>query len=186
MSLEIKRERGGTVTVALDAHEIAVVRHAFGELVELLDSRADSAPTPIEIVPGVLDPFAESGTRERPDDPALARLLPDAYGDDDPGATGEFRRYTEADLIAYKRGNADTLLGTLGDGSAPVRLVNDQVRAWLYAVNDLRLTLGTRLEIDEGYVERMAALEPDDPQLPAFYLYEWLTALQDGLVRVAR
>lgn len=186
MSLEIKRERGGIVTVALDPHEIAVVRHAFGELVDLLDSRAESAPAPVEIVPGVLDPFAESGTRDKPADPALARLLPNAYGDEDPGATGEFRRYTEADLVAYKRGNAETLLATLGDGSEPIRLEQPQVRAWLYSINDLRLTLGVRLDIDEGYGERMAALEPDDPQLPAYYLYEWLSALQDGLVRVAR
>jgi hypothetical protein len=32
----------------------------------------------------------------------------------------------------------------------------------------------------------MAALPPEDPRMPLFYLYEWLSALQDGLVRVAK
>lgn len=187
MSLEIKKVRGGHVTVGLDEHEVAVVRHAFGELVDLLDSRsAESTPsTAAQVIPGVLDPFADAGSRDRPADPALARLLPDAY-QSDPEATGEFRRYTEADLVAYKRGNATTLLATLGDGSEPVQLTQEELRCWLYAINDLRLTLGARLEVTEDYVEHLAALPPEDPRLPAFYLYEWLAALQDGLLRVAR
>ena len=41
MSLDIKRERGGTVTVALDAHEVMVVRSALDQMSELFDSRGD-------------------------------------------------------------------------------------------------------------------------------------------------
>jgi hypothetical protein len=89
-------------------------------------------------------------------------------------------------VLAFKRGNLKTMLATLGDGAEPVRLDADQVRSWLYAINDLRLTLGTRLELAEGYGEVMAALPPEDPRLPLYYLYEWLSALQDGLVRAAK
>ncbi len=188
MSLEIKRERGGTVSIALDEHEVMVMRSACEQLSELFDSRdldADRAGTESTVIPGVLDPFADSERKTRPDDPALARLLPDAYPDD-PDATGEFRRYSESDVLAFKRGNLGTMLSTLGDGEAPVRLNSDELHSWLYAINDLRLTLGTRLELEEGYGEVMAALPPEDPRLPLFYLYEWLSALQDGLVRAAR
>lgn len=189
MSLEIKRERGGTVTVALDAHEVMVVRSACDQLSELFEVResqdvVDGTP-PTEVIPGVLDPFADSGPKSRPDDPALARLLPDAYPDDI-DATGEFRRYSEADVLAFKRGNLRTMLATLGDGADPVRLDQGQVQSWMYAINDLRLTIGTRLELEDGYGEVMAALPPEDPRLPLYYLYEWLSALQDGLVRVAK
>jgi hypothetical protein len=189
MSLEIKRERGGTVTVALDAHEVVVVRSACEQLGELLEVRESQdvidGTTPDEVIPGVPDPFADSGPKTRPDDPALARLLPDAYPDD-ADATGEFRRYSEAEVLAFKRGNLQTMLATLGDGAEPVRLDRETLQSWLYAINDLRLTIGTRLELEEGYGELMAALPPEDPRLPLFYLYEWLSALQDGLVRAAK
>ncbi|GAA0619730.1 DUF2017 domain-containing protein [Sporichthya brevicatena] len=188
MSLDIKRERGGVVTIALDEHEVLVVRSACQQMAELFDSRDGDAPrggTESTVIPGVLDPFADTAEKSLPDDPALARLLPDAYPDDIE-ATGEFRRYSESDVIAFKRGNLTTMLATLGDGTEPVRLDREQVHAWMYAINDLRLTIGTRLELEEGYVEQMAALPPEDPRLPLYYLYEWLSALQDGLIRVAR
>jgi hypothetical protein len=186
VSLDIKRERHGVVTVALDPHEVMIVRSACEQLGELLDFRGeDNHGAESAAIPGVLDPFADSGPRERPDDPALARLLPDAYPDD-VDATGEFRRYSEADVLAFKRGNLRTMLGTLGDGSEPIRLNAEQVQSWMYAINDLRLTIGTRLELEEGYVDEMAALPPEDPRLPLYYLYEWLSALQDGLIRVAK
>jgi hypothetical protein len=189
MSLDIKRERGGTVVIALDAHEVMVVRSACEQLGELFESResqdvVDGTP-PSEVIPGVRDPFADSEPKTRPDDPALARLLPDAYPDDIE-ATGEFRRYSEAEVLAFKRGNLETMLATLGDGAEPIRLGRDQMHSWLYAINDLRLTIGTRLGLEEGYGELMAALPPEDPRLPLFYLYEWLSALQDGLVRAAK
>ncbi|MBA3745106.1 DUF2017 domain-containing protein [Sporichthya sp.] len=189
MSLEIKRERHGFVTVALDEHEVMVVRSACEQLGELFESRESAdivgGVAPVEVIPGVLDPFSDSGPKIRPEDPALARLLPDAYPDD-ADATGEFRRYSEADVLAFKRGNLQTMLGTLGDGAEPIRLDQAQVQSWMYAINDLRLTIGTRLDLEEGYGELMAALPPEDPRLPLFYLYEWLSALQDGLVRVAK
>ena len=186
MSLEIKRERHGIVTVDLDAHEVMVVRSACEQLGELFDSRGDGTQgAESAAIPGVMDPFADTNPKERPDDPALARLLPDAYPEDIE-ATGEFRRYSESDVLAFKRGNLRTMLSSLGDGAEPIRLDATQVQSWMYAINDLRLTIGTRLELEEGYGEEMAALPPEDPRLPLFYLYEWLSALQDGLIRVAR
>ena len=56
-----------------------------------------------------LDPLAAMvgiGTAtEAPDDPALARLLPDAYGED-ADASAEFRRYTELSLREKKQAQA--------------------------------------------------------------------------------
>lgn len=180
----IRKERHGVVTIALDPGEALVVRAAFADLAALLDERAgpaeDTAP---EVVPGVPDPFLSidmTGPLKLPGDPALARLLPDAYKDD-PAANADYRRFTEPDLVAAKQTNIRVLLETLGEGGE-IRLGRDELRAWLHALNDLRLALGSRLDIEDGYEEVLAAMEPGDPRLPGFALYEWLTALQDALV----
>jgi hypothetical protein len=190
----IRKERGGVVSLALDPVEAAVIRGAFADLMSLLDDRAGSGgPTAaVELAPGLVDPFTEADATPAtpPDDPALARLLPDAYNDD-PEAAAEFRRFTERDLVAGKLANIKALLGTLEEAGldAPageprrVRLDSAALDAWLWALNDLRLALGSRLEIEDGYEEQIAGLPLDDPRLPHFALYEWLTGLQDALVR---
>lgn len=190
----IRKERGGVVSLTLDPVEAAVLRDAFADLMYLLGDRAaPGGPTAVLEIDGVVDPFAEmEGTPGTPPaDPALARLLPDAYADD-PGASAEFRRFTERDLVAGKQANIKALVATLDqaglDGTPAgeprrIRLDGAALDAWLHALNDLRLALGSRLEISDGYEEQVAAMELDDPRLPHFALYEWLTGLQDALVR---
>jgi len=181
-SARLKRERGGTIVLSLDAAEVEVIRGAFGDLLALFDSHAPAAPL-TEIAPGLADPFAAVGAGELPADPVLARLLPDAYPDD-PVAAAEYRRFTEGDLLAAKRANIGVLLAGLEEAGrvGRVRLDPETAQIWLVALNDLRLALGTRLGIEEDYEAMIEALEPDDARMPAFALYEWLTALQDSLV----
>ena len=116
-----------------------------------------------------------------PEDEVLARLLPEGYRDD-PEAAAEFRRFTERDLRSRKIAAASTVLSTLGSGGK-ITLDADRAQAWLLLLNDLRLAIGTRLSITEDYEAVAASLAPDDPQLPMYELYEWLTWLQDSLVR---
>lgn len=115
-------------------------------------------------------------------DPALRRLLPDAYrGDDDSAA--EFRRYTEDSLAERKVQNALTVIRTLESASShgpaiEVRLDAPAVQAWLRSLTDIRLTLAARLGIeadgDEG---------PDDEQgLATREVYDWLGFAQGSLV----
>jgi hypothetical protein len=183
MIARIKRERGGTIALFLGPGEIALIRGAFAELLTLFDSHQQETGPAAEIAPGVLDPFAAQGSDRVPDDPALARLLPDAYSDD-PAAAAEYRRYAEGDLLAAKRANAGVVLAGLNEAEqhGHVRLDPETVHIWLIALNDLRLAMGTRLEIEEDYEALIDMLEPDDPRLPVFELYEWLTALQDSLI----
>lgn len=119
---------------------------------------------------------------ERPADPVLARLLPDAYNDD-PEAAGEFRKYTESSLREAKKYFAQTLLETLPPGGGRVKLTADQARDWLRALNDVRLMFGVRLEVTEDFEEQLAGLDPQDPRLAAFEVYGWLGAVQESLVR---
>lgn len=117
-----------------------------------------------------------------PEDPVLARLLPDAYPDD-AAAAGDFRRYTENDLRSGKVAAAHTVLATLPEAGGQIRLSTDDAQAWLRALNDVRLALGVRLSITEDFQERMARLDPDDPRSAYFWVYDWLTYLQETLVR---
>ena len=103
------------------------------------------------------------------DDPAAARLFPPGYPDD-PEAEEEYRRMVRDDLVAGRVGALEVMEATIEAD----RLTEDQLVAWLGALNDLRLILGTRLEVTEELYERPVA--PDDPRAPAFALYHlsWL------------
>jgi hypothetical protein len=60
-----------------------------------------------------------------------------------------------------------------------VRLDLDQAAAWLRTSNDLRLALGTRLDVTEDTEPPEDFTEERDHQLGVYY---WLTAVQGSLV----
>jgi hypothetical protein len=179
---------GGGAAVALDEVEIAILRSLAVQLLELIgpgDEPADGED-PLAAL------FAE-GPSEPPTDPALARLFPEAYGDEDSelrAASAEFRRFTENDLRTRKRDDALTVVRTLdalpsGEEGGVLTLSADECRNWLGALNDLRLTIGTRLEVsdeDEGGEGSLYRLPDSDPRKPMVMAYLWLGALQETLV----
>lgn len=133
---------------------------------------------------GPVDPLAElvgiDPTAARPEDPALARLFPDAY--EDPAEANEFRRFTQRDLRATKVANLTTATESL-ERPNPTQLSHAECLAWLGALNDLRLTLGTRLEVGEEAPEDLLTLPEDDPRRAMHLVYDWLTYHQDRLVQ---
>src|SRR5215217_2307307 len=77
-----------------------------------------------------------------PDDPRLRRLSPTAYPDD-PVKEAEFRRMVHEELVASRLAALDLVAATLhADG-----LDQEQLSAWMQAVNSLRLVLGTALDV---------------------------------------
>ena len=125
------------------------------------------------------------GADTPPEDPVLARLLPDGYRDD-PEAAGEFRRYTEPALRSAKHQAAQEMLDTLPESGGRIQLTQDQALSWLKALNDVRLALGVRLGVTEEFEEQWSRLKPDDPQWSAFEVYAWLGAVQESLVQAMR
>ncbi|GII45890.1 hypothetical protein Psi02_23140 [Planotetraspora silvatica] len=166
------KSSGKGVSVKLDAGEVSLLVSLVSQVLDLVEPGA-TGDDPLERALGI-------GSPETPSDPVLARLFPAAYADDDKAA-GEFRRYTEATLRDGKRADAATLLETVEPGK--VQLTADQAMAWLRAINDVRLALGVRLEVTEEVHEEIAGMSEDDPRYPAFVTYDWLTYLQDTLVR---
>ncbi len=125
------------------------------------------------------------GPTSTPEDPVLARLFPDAYGDDR-DAAGDFRRYTEQGLRDGKVAAARTVLATLPDEGGRIRLSADDAEAWLRALNDVRLALGVLLEITEDYERELASVTGSDTRSAYLQVYDWLTFLQETLVRSLR
>jgi hypothetical protein len=129
-----------------------------------------------------LERLFDDSVPDAPEDPVLARLLPDAY-QDDPKAAGEFRKYTESSLREAKKYFAQTLLDTLPASGGRVKLTSDQARDWMRALNDVRLSFGVRLEVTEDFEEQLGTLDPEDPRFAAFEVYGWLGAVQESLVQ---
>jgi hypothetical protein len=143
------------------------------------DSDPGEPPDPLDDLARLL---GQTGPATPPDDPVLARLLPDAYTGDDEAAR-DFRRFTEQELRNGKAAAARTVLGTLPEDGGRVRLSEEEAQVWLRALNDVRLALGVRLSITEDFDARAADLDPADPRSAYMWIYDWLTFLQETLVR---
>jgi hypothetical protein len=135
-----------------------------------------------EDLASILDPGDPAGP---PEDPVLARLFPDVYGDDAEAAS-DFRRYTEQGLRDGKVAAARTVLATLPDEGGRVRLSAGDAEAWLRALNDVRLALGVIVGITEDYERELADVTATDPRSAYLQVYDWLTFLQETLVRSLR
>lgn len=56
------------------------------------------------------------------------------------------------------------------------------MRRWLGALNDLRLTIGIRLEVTEDDEEGLYQLPDSDERKPLVMAYLWLGAMQESLL----
>ena len=198
-----RRTSGRGVRARFDAPEAVLLRSLIELVVDLLtdpDADRPSVPGAPGVPPGLagetLDPgapgvpspaeleamFGSGRPAQTPQDPALARLLPDAYRDD-PDAAGEFRRFTEESLRNAKQESARIVLDTLPADGGPVKLSGEQAQSWLRALNDVRLALGVRLGVTEEFEEQWQELDPVDPRWAAFEVYAWLGAVQESLVQ---
>ena len=109
-----------------------------------------------------------------PDDPSLERLFPPAYDDD--RAAAEYRRLMQDELLSGHR----AAFAVLEETAARERLSAEEAEAWLRALNDLRLVLGTRLDVQEDTFAE--GLDLRDPRAPELAVYGYLTWLQGSLV----
>jgi hypothetical protein len=164
------------VHLELEEVETALLRSLAAQLLEFVAPESGEHEDPLVELVG-LDPSAST-----PEDPALKRLLPDAYRDD-ADASSQFRRYTERDLRARKARSAQLVIADLDAGGQSIDISGDGVDAWLGFLNDTRLTLGVRLDITEESHDELASLPEDDPRATLFQVYDWLTFLQESLVQ---
>ncbi|HEY2450881.1 MAG TPA: DUF2017 domain-containing protein [Mycobacterium sp.] len=166
---------------ALDGHESSLLKNLVGSMIGLLDERESSSPPDeLEQITGM-----KTGNTERPDNVTMQRLLPDFSQPDNTaprdteGLNAALRSLHEPAIIEAKRVAAQQLLDTIPEDGGRFELTEDAANAWVAAVNDLRLALGTMLDIRPDGPDRL----PDDHPLAAhFDVYQWLTVLQEYLV----
>jgi Domain of unknown function (DUF2017) len=114
------------------------------------------------------------------DDPVRERLFPAAYRDDDKAAA-EYRSLTEESLREDRAVRLGECRAELPSGAGDVDLDDRAAQRWLTVLTDLRLAIGTRLNVAE---DDDPAIDPADPDAQLRAIYQWLTALQDSLVHV--
>jgi len=115
-------------------------------------------------LPGQLRELLDSG------DPSLRRLFPEAHPDDKE-RQAEYERLVGDELLEGHRAALDTLEAT----AEAERLNEEQLLAWARAINELRLVLGTRLDVTEDMATH--------PDADAFAVYTYLGFLQEQVVQ---
>jgi hypothetical protein len=109
------------------------------------------------------------------DDPSLVRLFPPAYRED-LDASAEFAGLERGALLDGKR----SALRVLEETATAERVSEAELTAWMTAINDLRLVLGTRLDVSEESYG--IPVDPTDPRAPEWALYHYLSWLQEQVV----
>jgi hypothetical protein len=122
-------------------------------------------------LPGELVKILESGE----DDRSMYRLFPRAY-ESDLGRQVEYDRLMRDDLQA-RHVEALRLLEQTAEAK---ELSEEQIDSWVRALNQLRLVLGTRLDLTDDTTEE--DFDVDGPTAGAYALYSYLTDLQSHAV----
>src|SRR3954453_22078597 len=139
----IKR-KGDVIRLKLEPEERMILGGFAREVSELLGGVAAADPDPLAAMVGM---GSETPTAP-PEDPALRRLLPDAY--DDPAGAAEFRRLTDEELRRGKTSALTRLADDVENSDGELELDDEGADVWVQALNDVRLVLGGRLEGEEA------------------------------------
>ncbi|MET0897695.1 MAG: DUF2017 domain-containing protein [Mycobacterium sp.] len=180
----VQTAEGPRFRSALEPHEATLLQNMVTSMVGMLDERESSSPTDeLEQITGM-----RTGHTQAPEDATLSRLLPNFFRPQNDHPAGSavaeslnsaLRSLHEPDIIDAKRQAAQRLLDTCPAGGGRLELTEDDAQAWIGAVNDVRLALGTMLDIGDGGPD---ALPPEHPMAGHLDVYQWLTVLQEYLV----
>lgn len=109
------------------------------------------------------------------DDPSLTRLFPTAYADD-PERDAGYHALVRDELLEKRFHSLDVLERTVEGGEVD----EETLSAWMRALNDLRLVLGTRLDVSED--DDPMDIDPADPMASAWAIYHYLAGLQSMII----
>jgi hypothetical protein len=208
-------EPTGGYTLTCDRHEATLLHELASQIVELLQPLASTAGGQPDAGAGLVDqhPFMKlgaDGSVTPHSDPALARLLPDAYREEaDADSASDFRRFTEQGLVDRKVSNALVVMNTVvidtvapaGEGGAraagedsvgsfpqrpstTVSLTEAEAQSWLRSLTDIRLTLAVRIGIEgeDAGEDADAGRDPDSTAQFLRDVYHWLGFVSESLL----
>lgn len=114
-----------------------------------------------------------------PQDDVMQRLFPKAH--DEPREQQSYEELVGAELRRVKMEALATVeRGLSGGGAVVVELTGEEVDEWLRLLNDLRLAIGTRLQVDDSKMEK--PFDATDPEAPALSVLHWLGWLQGTML----
>jgi hypothetical protein len=151
--LPIERERDGTFSVHLTENEQVLVKSLLAQLRSLIRTETTGEIT------------EASGVR---------RLFPTAYPERD-DLEAEYQDMVRDDLVAKRLAAIDEVEATI----VLPTIDDEQLSTWLTTFNDLRLVLGTRLDVSE---DDDPYIDPDDPNAAALVAYGYLGELLESAV----
>jgi hypothetical protein len=115
---------------------------------------------------------------DEPDHQDLRRLFPPAYPDD-VASEAEWQVFRSAELRSSRQAQLEVVRNLTQRES----LTDAELLGWMQAVNSLRLVLGTQLGLETDEDSEALEVEPDDPRLPDFLLFDALGYLIESTVR---
>lgn len=177
---------GSGLRLCLDVDEAQLLDQLVGQLVALLQSHSSTALDP--------DPLFASlevgGSESVPEDPALARLFPDAFEEAEDASA--FRRVTEQGLVNRKLQDALAMRKALGmgrsiddsDGKTTVEadITESTLAVWVRTLTALRLAIAARLGLE--HESDHARLLDDEETRSTVIVYDWLAAILDSVLRM--
>ena len=174
----VETAQGPRFVSTLAPHEVALLKNMATSVQEMLDARQSAAPSdPLEQITGI-----RTGNAAPPEDVTTRRLLPDFVHADSGRPADDnsaLRSLHEPHIIDAKIAAAQRLLDSLPEGGGRLELSETDAGAWIAAVNDIRLALGTILGISQDGPDQLPAGHPMATHLD---VYQWLTVLQEYLV----
>jgi hypothetical protein len=137
--------------------------------------RLDVPETERELLRRLLPQLRAVLSDETPADDRARRLFPPAYTDDE-AADAEYQRLMREDLVASHLAALDTVEASLD----ATELSEEQLVAWMSAVNSVRLVLGTLLDVSEEL--DIGRLPDATPDIESYALYAYLSNLLGDMV----
>jgi len=167
------------ITGYLEPAERELLRGLFADVIAMLEPEERENQDPLSALIG-LDMEVQE-----PTDRAVRRLLPNVMKDDG-AASLEFRQLTERSLREGKIGALRA--ASLGLDKDDLTLTETDARHWSTALNDVRLVLAERLDIqDEADAEHVHLMQDwsqaEDVESYLALVYNFTTWLQESLVQ---
>ena len=150
--MPLERRRDGSIGVGLRDNEREVLRSLLGQLRMLVRAETSTAVDETSLV---------------------RRLFPTAHPSD-ADREHEYQEMVRGPLVEQRLASIDTVEQTLDSDT----LDEDTAGCWMRTLNDLRLVVGTRLDVSEDQTE----IDIDDPDAQLHAVYDYLGFLVDRLV----
>jgi hypothetical protein len=152
--MDVRSGKDGTLELHLEGYEAHLLRDLTGEMRSVLEEQDRK-------------------------DPVTARLFPPAY--DDARDDEAFRELIGGDLKNAKLRALEVVTSRLGGrGGIRCTIPADEVDSWLRALTDLRLAIGTRLDVTDETMDE--EIDPEDPDGPSLSLLHWLGWMQESML----